>query len=64
MSRKKVNKHIDEIRSEVVERISTTSNHTQICRAYEIITGNTVSFASDENEDIKIVIMGNSIVNK
>ena len=64
MSRKKVNKHIDEIRREVVERISTTSNHTEICRAYEVISGNTVSFASDENEDIKIVIVSDRIVNK
>jgi hypothetical protein len=56
MSRKKSSKHIDEIRREVVEVLSTTSNHVMITRAYEIVTGKTVSHASDLDPDYKIVL--------
>jgi len=54
--RKKVNKHIDEIRREVVEILSTTSDHIKICRAYEIITGKTVSHAVTDDPDYKIIL--------
>ena len=54
--RKKVNKHIDEIRREVVEILSTTSNHVMITRAYEIVTGKTVSHAVTDDPNYKIVI--------
>jgi hypothetical protein len=56
MSRKKSNKHIDEIRREVVEILSTTSDHTKICRAYEIVTGKTVSHAAKDDSDYKIIL--------
>jgi hypothetical protein len=56
MSRKKSNKHIDEIRREVVEILSTTSDHTKICRAYEIVTGKTVSHAATDDPDYKIIL--------
>ena len=54
--RKKVNKHIDEIRREVVGILSTTSNHVMITRAYEIVTGKTVCRAVADNPDYKIVL--------
>ena len=56
MSRKKSNKHIDEIRREVVEILSTTSNHVMITRAYEIVTGKTVCHTAEDNSDYKIVL--------
>ncbi len=56
MSRKKSNKHIDEIRKEVVEVLSTTSNHVMITRAYEIVTGKTVSHAATDDSDYKIIL--------
>jgi hypothetical protein len=56
MSRKKSNKHIDEIRKEVVEVLSTTSNHVMITRAYEIVTGKTVSHTATDDPDYKIIL--------
>ena len=38
-SRKKSVKHIDDIRNEVVEILSTTSNEVLIARAWEVATG-------------------------
>jgi hypothetical protein len=56
MSRKKSSKHIDEIRKEVVEILSTTSNHVMITRAYEIVTGKTVSHTVTDDPDYKIIL--------
>jgi hypothetical protein len=56
MSRKKSSKHIDEIRKEVVEVLSTTSNHVMITRAYEIVTGKTVSHTATDDPDYKIIL--------
>jgi hypothetical protein len=57
MSRKKQHKHIDEIRKEVVEILSTTSNPVAITRAWEVVTGNTAFHTLNDNSEMIEVLL-------
>jgi hypothetical protein len=64
MSRKKSYKHIDDIRAEVVERISTTSNQVIITRAWEIITGNVAHHCCGQDDKMIEVSIYNGLEGK
>jgi hypothetical protein len=57
MSREKQHKHIDEIRKEVVEILSTTSNPVAITRAWEVVTGNTAIHTLNDNSEMIEVLL-------
>jgi uncharacterized protein (DUF169 family) len=60
MSRKKQYKHIDEIRKEVVEILSTTSSPVAITRAWEVVTGNTAIHTLNDNPEMIEIILSKS----
>jgi hypothetical protein len=54
---REIEMNIETIRGEVLQAIKKTDNHIMITRAYEILTGRTVSHQSAKNKNIKIVLI-------
>tara|TARA_R100001015_G_C4566161_1_gene125068 strand:- start:1 stop:204 length:204 start_codon:yes stop_codon:yes gene_type:complete len=62
-SRQKTLKHIEDMRREVVELCSTTSNKVRIARLWEAATGN-VALHDNNNEELKDGYVNVIIYNK
>ena len=62
MSRQKAVKHIEDIRKEVVEILSTTSSEVLIARVWEVVTGN--SAGSKVNKQNKSGYINVTLFNK
>jgi hypothetical protein len=56
MSSQKQRKHIEDMRREVVEQSSTTSNKVKISRMWEAATGNMALNDYEDSEYVNVII--------
>ena len=55
--RKKEIRKISEIRKFVVDKVSKMNDDVQLCRVFEILTGNTVTHAGESgSEEVEVMI--------